>query len=49
MTNTDVLTDVLIVDSAHTAIIHAPARKIDIANWLLNLPVAEYQRCARAT
>jgi hypothetical protein len=46
MTNTDVLTDLLIVDSVETAMIRAPAGKIDIADWLLNLPDAEYQRCA---
>ncbi|MDT5066562.1 MAG: hypothetical protein QOK02_2717 [Mycobacterium sp.] len=46
MMDTDVLPDLLIVDSVQTAIIDAPARRIDIAGWLLNLPDAEYQRCA---
>jgi hypothetical protein len=46
MTKTDVLTDLLVVDSVKTAIVHAPAKSINIADWLLNLPDAEYQRCA---
>jgi hypothetical protein len=46
MTDADVLTDMIIVDSQQTATIHAPADKVDIADWLLNLPDAEYQRCA---
>jgi len=29
-----------------SAIINAPIEKIDIADWLLNLPDAEYQRCS---
>ncbi|SEJ45362.1 hypothetical protein SAMN04487995_4731 [Dyadobacter koreensis] len=28
------------------AIINAPIEKVDIADWLLNLPDAEYQRCS---
>jgi len=28
------------------AIINAPIEKIDIADWLLNLPDAEYQKCS---
>jgi hypothetical protein len=46
MANTDVLTDMILVKSEQTATIHAPIDKIDIADWLLNLPDAEYQRCA---
>lgn len=34
--------------STVTAIIHAPIEKIDIADWLLNLPDVEYQRCSHA-
>jgi putative intracellular protease/amidase len=30
------------------ATIRAPIEKVNIANWLLNLPDAEYQRCAEA-
>ncbi|RZK61953.1 MAG: hypothetical protein EOO85_32815 [Pedobacter sp.] len=29
-----------------TAIINAPIEKVNIADWLLNLPDAEYQRCS---
>ncbi len=29
-----------------TAIINAPIEKVDIADWLLNLPDKEYQRCS---
>ncbi|GAA3926278.1 hypothetical protein GO495_04550 [Chitinophaga oryziterrae] len=32
--------------SVVTAIINAPIEKIDIADWLLHLPDAEYQRCS---
>ena len=32
--------------STVTAIINAPLEKVDIADWLLNLPDAEYQRCS---
>lgn len=32
--------------SAYTAIINAPIEKVNIADWLLHLPDAEYQRCA---
>ena len=46
MADTDVLTDMILVKSAQTATIHAPIDTIDIADWLLNLPDAEYQRCA---
>ncbi|WP_442591828.1 hypothetical protein ACSBL2_11430 [Pedobacter sp. AW31-3R] len=30
------------------AIINAPIEKVDIADWLFNLPDAEYQRCSPA-
>ncbi|MFD0485371.1 hypothetical protein ACFQ46_22475 [Kineococcus sp. GCM10028916] len=43
---TTVLTHLLLSHSTETAVIKAPADKIDIAGWLLNLPDAEYQRCA---
>ena len=32
--------------SSVTAIINAPIEKVNIADWLLNLPNAEYQRCS---
>jgi hypothetical protein len=34
--------------STVTHIINAPLEKVDIADWLFNLPDAEYQRCSRA-
>lgn len=44
------MSDIIIIDkllsaSAYTAIINAPIEKVDIADWLFNLPEAEYQRC----
>ncbi|TXI88507.1 MAG: hypothetical protein E6Q36_05470 [Chryseobacterium sp.] len=32
--------------SSVSAIINAPIEKVNIADWLLNLPDAEYQRCS---
>lgn len=32
--------------STVTALINAPIEKVNIADWLLNLPDAEYQRCS---
>ena len=32
--------------SSVTAVINAPIEKVNIADWLLNLPDAEYQRCS---
>ena len=46
MTTTDILTDMVLVESKKTAAIHAPVERVDIADWLLHLPDAEYQRCA---
>jgi hypothetical protein len=34
--------------SSVTHIIYAPLEKVDIADWLFNLPDAEYQRCSHA-
>ena len=34
--------------STVTATIHAPIEKVDIADWVLHLPDAEYQRCSTA-
>jgi hypothetical protein len=38
--------DKVLSHSVYSAIINAPLEKIDIATWLLDLPDAEYQRCA---
>ena len=46
VTTTDILTDMVLVESEKTATIHAPFELVDIADWLLHLPDAEYQRCA---
>jgi hypothetical protein len=46
MTTTDILTDMVLVETEKTAAIHAPVERVDIADWLLHLPDAEYQRCA---
>jgi hypothetical protein len=35
-------------DSTVTAIMHVPLEKVNIAEWLLTLPDAEYQRCSHA-
>jgi hypothetical protein len=34
--------------STVTHIINAPLENVDIADWLFNLPDAEYQRCSHA-
>lgn len=41
-----VITDKVLSHAVFVATIDAPMDKIDIANWLLNLPDKEYQRCA---
>jgi len=46
MTTADILTDMVLVKSEKSATIHAPVECVDIADWLLHLPDAEYQRCA---
>ncbi len=40
------MSDNVLSNSAYTATIQAPLDLIDIAGWLMNLPDAEYQRCA---
>jgi hypothetical protein len=40
-----VLTDKILSLSAYSADIDVPLEQIDIAEWLFNLPEAEYQRC----
>ena len=46
MATTDILTEMVLVESEKTATIHAPVERVNIADWLLHLPDAEYQRCA---
>jgi hypothetical protein len=41
-----VLTDKTLSHCVFTATIDAPIDKVDIGDWLLNLPEREYQRCA---
>jgi 4-carboxymuconolactone decarboxylase len=38
--------DKILSQCAYAAVINAPIEWVDIAGWLLNLPDAEYQRCA---
>src|SRR5262245_58907009 len=38
MKTTDILTDMVLVESEKTATIHAPVERVDIADWLLHLP-----------
>jgi hypothetical protein len=40
--------DRMLSDSTVTAIRHVPLEKVNIAEWLLTLPDAEYQRCSHA-
>jgi hypothetical protein len=35
-------------DSTVAAIMHVPLEKVNIAEWLLTLPDAEYQRCSHS-
>ena len=46
MTDREILTNMVLVESQKSATIHAPVERVDIADWLLHLPDAEYQRCA---
>ncbi|ACB95077.1 hypothetical protein [Beijerinckia indica] len=41
----NILNDLVLSQSAYSAEIDVPLEKIDIADWLFNLPEAEYQRC----
>ena len=43
---TIIRTDLVLSQSAFSHIIDVPFEKVDIAQWLFNLPDAEYQRCA---
>jgi alkylhydroperoxidase/carboxymuconolactone decarboxylase family protein YurZ len=40
------MADRILSQSAFTAVINAPVEWVDIADWLLHLPDAEYQHCA---
>lgn len=44
--NYEVLYDQVITTTEVRAVIDAPADTVDVADWLLNLPDPEYQRCA---
>jgi hypothetical protein len=46
LSDMDILTNMVLVESEKSATIHAPIERVDIADWLLHLPDAEYQRCA---
>ena len=46
MSNDRVMRDMLVSESEVSAIVDAPFEAVDIADWVLNLPDAEYQRCA---
>jgi hypothetical protein len=46
MADHEPLTEMVLVRSEQSATIHAPIGQVDIADWLLHLPDAEYQRCA---
>jgi hypothetical protein len=39
------VSDKTIVETTLTHVINAPIERVDIANWLFNLPNSEYQRC----
>jgi hypothetical protein len=39
-------TDLVLSESAYSHVIDVPVSQIDIADWLMHLPDAEYQRCA---
>lgn len=47
MSNATVLTDKVLSSSAYSHVVAVPLEKIDIADWLFNLPEAEYQRCCQ--
>lgn len=40
-----ILSDKILSSSAYSYVVAVPIEKIDIADWLFNLPEAEYQRC----
>ncbi len=40
-----ILIDKILSSSAFSHVVECPIEKIDIADWLFNLPEAEYQRC----
>ena len=46
MSNDQVIHHLLVSKSETTAKVEAPIESVDLADWVLNLPDAEYQRCA---
>lgn len=44
-TSDKILSDKILSSSAYSHIIAVPIEKVDIADWLFNLPEAEYLRC----
>ncbi|MGO4757549.1 hypothetical protein AB4212_54610, partial [Streptomyces sp. 2MCAF27] len=46
MSNDQVLDSAVISETAETATVDAPIEAVDIADWVLNLPEAEYRGCA---
>lgn len=46
MSNDQVVSELLLSESVESAVIRAPLEAVDIPDWLLHLPDAEYQRCA---
>jgi hypothetical protein len=40
-----IIGDKILSKSAYSHVIQVPIEKVDIADWLFNLPEAEYQRC----
>ena len=46
MSNDQVVPELQLSASVESAVINAPLDAIDIPDWLLHLPDAEYQRCA---
>lgn len=41
-----VRTDLVLSESAYRHVVDVPVESVDIADWLMRLPDAEYQRCA---
>jgi hypothetical protein len=46
MSNDQVIESLLVSETQAMATVDAPIDAVDIADWVLNLPDAEYQRCA---
>ena len=39
------MTDLKLSESSYSHIIDVPIEKVDIADWVFNLPDAEFERC----